>query len=79
MARRGLGIDAGAITRMLDRLEAKGLVERVRSETDRRVVHVRLTEAGETRHGATSRMCWRRSTTTSCMASANANGGSCAS
>ena len=40
-------IDAGAITRMLDRLEAKGLVERVRSETDRRVVHVRLTEAGE--------------------------------
>ena len=40
-------IDAGAITRMLDRLGAKGLVERVRSETDRRVVHVRLTEAGE--------------------------------
>ena len=40
-------IDAGAVTRMLDRLEAKGLVERVRSETDRRVVHLRLTEAGE--------------------------------
>jgi len=40
-------IDAGAITRMLDRLEAKGLVERIRSETDRRVVHLRLTPAGE--------------------------------
>jgi DNA-binding MarR family transcriptional regulator len=40
-------IDAGAITRMLDRLEAKGLIERVRSETDRRVVHLRLTDAGE--------------------------------
>jgi len=40
-------IDAGAITRMLDRLEAKGLVERVRSETDRRVVKLRLTPAGE--------------------------------
>jgi len=40
-------IDAGAITRMLDRLEAKGLVERLRSETDRRVVHLRLTPAGD--------------------------------
>lgn len=40
-------IDAGAITRMLDRLEAKGLLERARSDTDRRVVHLRLTEAGE--------------------------------
>lgn len=40
-------IDAGAITRMLDRLEAKGLIERVRSEADRRVVHLRLTEAGD--------------------------------
>lgn len=45
---RMLDIDAGATTRTLDRLEAKGLVERVRSETDRRVVHLRLTAAGET-------------------------------
>lgn len=45
---REMGIDAGAITRLLDRLEAKGLVERVRSENDRRVVHLRLTAAGET-------------------------------
>lgn len=44
---RETGIDAGAITRMLDRLESKGLVERVRSESDRRVVHLRLTAAGE--------------------------------
>lgn len=45
---RVLDCDAGAITRMLDRLEAKGLLERVRSETDRRVVHLRLTDAGRT-------------------------------
>ena len=44
---REMGIDAGAITRLLDRLEAKGLVERVRSEHDRRVVHLRLTAGGE--------------------------------
>jgi DNA-binding MarR family transcriptional regulator len=44
---REMMVDAGAITRMLDRLEAKGLIERVRSETDRRVVHLKLTEAGE--------------------------------
>lgn len=44
---RELGMDAGAMTRMLDRLVAKGLVERTRSEADRRVAHLRLTEAGE--------------------------------
>ncbi len=44
---RESGIDAGAVTRMLDRLEAKGLVERLRSESDRRVVHLKLTEAGQ--------------------------------
>lgn len=44
---RETGIDAGAITRMLDRLEGKGLLERVRSESDRRVVHLRLTAAGD--------------------------------
>ena len=44
---REMGIDAGAVTRMLDRLEAKGLLARVRSEADRRVVHLRLTPAGE--------------------------------
>jgi DNA-binding MarR family transcriptional regulator len=44
---REMDIDAGAITRMLDRLETKGLIERVRSEADRRVVHLRLTAAGD--------------------------------
>ena len=43
---REMDADAGAVTRLLDRLEAKGLLERVRSAADRRVVHLRLTPAG---------------------------------
>jgi DNA-binding MarR family transcriptional regulator len=39
--------DNGAMTRMLDRLEAKGLLRRVRSDADRRVVHLALTAEGE--------------------------------
>lgn len=39
--------DTGSMTRMLDRLEQKGLIRRERSLTDRRVVNLRLTEAGE--------------------------------
>jgi DNA-binding MarR family transcriptional regulator len=39
-------LDAGAMTRLLDRLEAKGLCQRVRSQSDRRVVNIELTEAG---------------------------------
>ena len=39
-------LDAGAMTRMLDRLEAKALCTRSRSETDRRVVNIALTPAG---------------------------------
>ena len=42
-----LGVDAGAVTRLLDRLEVKGLVARTRSQTDRRVVQLSLTDAGE--------------------------------
>lgn len=38
--------DAGATTRMLDRLEAKGLITRERSADDRRVVQLKLTDAG---------------------------------
>ncbi len=38
--------DTGAMTRMIDRLEAKGLVQRTRSEHDRRVVHLELTADG---------------------------------
>ena len=43
---RTLQSDPGAMTRSLDRLEAKGLVARVRSSTDRRVVHLELTDTG---------------------------------
>lgn len=43
---RSCNLDAGATTRMLDRMEAKGLCERKRSEEDRRVVQLALTEAG---------------------------------
>jgi DNA-binding MarR family transcriptional regulator len=39
--------DNGAMTRMLDRLEAKGLLRRVRSEADRRIVHLELTKEGK--------------------------------
>jgi DNA-binding MarR family transcriptional regulator len=35
-----------SLTGIVDRLEERGLVERVRSETDRRVVDVRLTDLG---------------------------------
>ena len=40
-------MDAGAMTRLLDRLEAKGLCRRVRSAQDRRVVNIELTDAGQ--------------------------------
>src|SRR5512133_4263522 len=39
-------LDAGAMTRLLDRLEAKGLCRRVRSVADRRVVNSALTPVG---------------------------------
>lgn len=39
-------LDAGAMTRLLDRLEAKGLLKRVRSSDDRRVVNLELTAQG---------------------------------
>jgi DNA-binding MarR family transcriptional regulator len=43
---RELQIDPGALTRTLDRLEAKGLCRRVRSTEDRRVSKLELTETG---------------------------------
>ncbi len=39
--------DAGAMTRMLDRLENKGMLRRVRSADDRRLVFLELTDAGK--------------------------------
>jgi DNA-binding MarR family transcriptional regulator len=43
---RDQALDPGAMTRALDRLEAKGLIRRERSSQDRRVVELALTEAG---------------------------------
>jgi DNA-binding MarR family transcriptional regulator len=42
-----LGIDTGLMTRMLDKLETKGLLARSRSVEDRRVVNLKLTKQGE--------------------------------
>lgn len=39
-------LDAGGMTRLLDRLETKGLVRRLRSSEDRRVVNLELTDQG---------------------------------
>jgi DNA-binding MarR family transcriptional regulator len=44
---RSLGTDTGSMTRMLDRLEEKGFIRRIPSQSDRRVVHVQLTAAGK--------------------------------
>ena len=44
---RELQTDPGAMTRLLDRLESKGLCRRNRSTDDRRVVNIELTPEGE--------------------------------
>ncbi|MGV2288839.1 MarR family transcriptional regulator [Trinickia sp. YCB016] len=41
-----LSVDTGLMTRMLDKLESKGLLERSRSVEDRRVVNLALTKKG---------------------------------
>lgn len=41
-----LEIDTGLMTRMLDKLESKGMLQRQRSEADRRVVNLILTDKG---------------------------------
>jgi DNA-binding MarR family transcriptional regulator len=43
---RDYGIDASAVTRLIDRLEKRGLLTRVRSSEDRRVVRLALTQEG---------------------------------
>jgi MarR family 2-MHQ and catechol resistance regulon transcriptional repressor len=40
-------VTGGNVTYVMDRLEGQGLVARYRSETDRRVVHARLTDEGK--------------------------------
>jgi MarR family transcriptional regulator, 2-MHQ and catechol-resistance regulon repressor len=47
-----LGVTSGGATRLVDRVAADGLVERRPCSNDRRVHHVRLTEAGRERLAA---------------------------
>ena len=44
---RGMSYDAGAMTRMIDRLEEKGLIRRSRCPNDRRLINLELTEQGQ--------------------------------
>ena len=44
---KGISYDAGAMTRMIDRLESKGLIRRRRDADDRRLVNIELTEQGQ--------------------------------
>ena len=50
---REYGIDASAVTRLIDRLEKRGLLTRVRSAEDRRAVRLALTAEG---HAIAARM-----------------------
>ncbi|TKR33673.1 MarR family transcriptional regulator [Luteimonas gilva] len=43
---RAAELNPGAMTRLLDKLEARGLVARVADPSDRRALHIHLTEAG---------------------------------
>jgi DNA-binding MarR family transcriptional regulator len=42
-----VSLSQGTVSMILDRLETQGLIARYRSPRDRRIVHARLTEAGE--------------------------------
>jgi DNA-binding MarR family transcriptional regulator len=44
---KGVSYDPGAMTRMIDRLERKGLVRRVRCPDDRRKINLELTAEGK--------------------------------
>ncbi len=43
---RNMGYDSGSMTRMLDRLERRGLILRERSDEDRRIIRLYLTDLG---------------------------------
>lgn len=43
---RAAELNPGAMTRLLDKLEARGLIVRVDDPADRRALHIRLTDAG---------------------------------
>jgi DNA-binding MarR family transcriptional regulator len=49
-----LGVAVNSMTNLVDNLENKGLAHRTRSEVDRRVVHVALTEEGKLAYEAAS-------------------------
>lgn len=49
---RQMGHDSGAVTRLVDQLEARGLLDRKRCPNDRRVVVLALTDAGERQFAA---------------------------
>jgi DNA-binding MarR family transcriptional regulator len=53
---REMVIDTGAMTRALDRLEEKGFIRRLRSNADRRVIEVSLTENGKTQAAQMTRV-----------------------
>lgn len=44
---RAADLNPGAMTRLLDKLEARGLLVRVADPADRRALHIHLTEAGK--------------------------------
>jgi len=52
---KAAGVSVGWASRVIDDLESMDLTQRVRGASDRRVVHVRLTEAG----GALCQRMWR--------------------
>ena len=44
---RAAYLHPGAMTRLLDKLEARGILERVADPSDRRALHIHLTDAGQ--------------------------------
>ena len=53
---RMLSHDAGAMTRIVDKLEGMRLVRRVRAAQDRRATHLELTRLGRGIHGQLTRV-----------------------
>ncbi len=43
---QSMGIESATLVRLVDRMEKEGLLKRCSSETDRRVKHLRLSDAG---------------------------------
>ena len=44
---QSMGIEAATLVKLVDHMEREGLLKRCASETDRRVKHLRLSEAGK--------------------------------